>query len=50
MNPDKTQVIWLGTWQQLVAFLITSVRLHYSTTDVPSTSVHNLDVLCINEM
>ena len=50
MNPDKTQMIWLSTRQQLASLHVTPIRLHVGTTVVPSTSVHNLSVLFDNEM
>ena len=50
MKSDKKQIIWQGTRQQLVALLVTPIRLHDGTTVVPSTSVCNLGVLFDNEM
>ena len=50
MNPDKTQMMWLDTRQQLASLHVTPIRLHDGTTVVPSTSVRNLSVLFDNEM
>ena len=39
MNSDKTQLIWLGTWQQLAKIAITPFTLHDGTVITPSTQV-----------
>jgi hypothetical protein len=50
LNPDKTQLIWLGTKQRLARLNITSVRLHNGTVIELSTSVRNLGVIFDSEM
>jgi hypothetical protein len=46
MNPDKTQVIWLGSQQQLATFdTLAPLHLHDGTLVMPSTSVRNLGVI-----
>ena len=44
-NPDKTQLIWLGTRQRLATLDIIPVRLHDGTVIKPSTSMRNLDII-----
>ena len=43
LNPDKTQFIWMGTWQQLAKVDSTSVALGSTTLECQST-VNNLGV------
>ena len=50
MNPDKTQVIWLGSKQQLAAVNITPLHLHDGTVITPSTSVKSLGVTFDSEL
>jgi hypothetical protein len=51
MNPDKTQVIWLGSRQQLATFdTLAPLRLHDGTLVTPSTSVRNLGVIFDSEL
>ena len=50
MNPEKTQLIWLGTRQQLGSLVITPLLLHNGTTIMPSESVRNLDVILDSQM
>ncbi len=50
MNPAKTQIIWLGTWQQLAACDIAPLQLHDGTIVTPSTSVRNLGVIFDSRM
>ena len=50
MNPDKTQLIWLGTWQQLAKIVITPFTLHDGTVITPSTQVRSLGVILDNEL
>jgi hypothetical protein len=50
LNPEKTQVIWLGTRQRLAAVNITPIRMHDGTVVTPSTSVHNLGVILDSEL
>ena len=50
LNPDKTQLIWLGTKQRLATLDITPVRLHEGTVIKPSTSVRNLGVIFDSEL
>jgi hypothetical protein len=50
LNPEKTQVIWLGTRQRLAAVNITPIRLHDGTVITPSTSVRNLGVILDSEL
>ena len=50
MNPDKAQVIWLGTRQKPAALFVTPFCLHDGTTVVLSTSVRNFGVLFANDM
>lgn len=50
LNPDKTQIIWLGTRQRLAAVDITQIRLHDGTLITPSTTVRNLGVIFDNEL
>ena len=45
MNPEKAQLIWLGSRQQLCVLNITPVRLHNETVIVPSSSALNLGVI-----
>ena len=45
MNPEKTQLIWLGSRQQFCVLIITPVRLHNGTVIVPSSSALNLGVI-----
>ena len=49
MNPDKTQITWLGSKQRLVTANITPLHLHDSTVITPS-SVHNLGVVFDSEL
>ena len=50
MNPEKTQLIWLGTRQQLGSLIITPLLLHDGTTIMPSESVRNLGVIFDSQM
>jgi hypothetical protein len=50
LNPEKAQVIWLGTRQRLIAVNITPIRLHDGTLITPSTSVRNFGVILDNEL
>ena len=50
MNPEKTQLIWLGTRQQLGSLVITSLLLHDGTTIMPSESARNLGVIFDSQM
>ncbi len=50
MDPDKTQIIWLGSWQQLAALNVEPLRLHDGTVVQPPSSVHNLGIVFDNEM
>lgn len=51
MNPDKTQIIWLGSRQRLATFdTLSPLRLHDGTIVTPSTSVRNLGVVFDSEM
>lgn len=50
LNPDKTQIIWVGSRQQLAALDVTPVTLHDGTVVTPSTSVRNLGVMFDSEM
>jgi hypothetical protein len=43
LNPDKTQFIWMGTWQQLAKVNSSSIALGSSTLECQST-VNNLGV------
>jgi hypothetical protein len=45
LNPDKTQIIWLGSRHQLAAVQVVPLRLHDGTIIAPSTSVRNLGVM-----
>ena len=50
LNPDKTQLIWLGTKQRLATLNINPVRLFDGTVIKPSTSVRNLGVIFDSEL
>ena len=50
MNPDKTQLIWLGTWQRLAKIAITPFTLHDGTIITPSMQVRSLGVILDNEL
>ena len=50
MNSDKTQLIWLGTWQQLAKIAITPFTLHDGTIITPSTQARSLGVIQDNEL
>ncbi len=50
LNPDKTQIIWLGTRQRLATLDISPVRLHDGTVIQPATSVRNLGVIFDSEL
>ena len=50
LNADKTQVIWLGTRQQLVKIDNTPIILHDGTVIHPSTQVRTLGVILDNEL
>jgi hypothetical protein len=50
LNPDKTQIIWLGTRQRLAQLVISPVRLHDGTVIEPLTSVRILGVIFDSEM
>ena len=50
MNPDKTQLILLGTWQQLAKIVITPFTLHDGIVITPSTQVRSLGVILDNEL
>ena len=50
MNPDKTQLIWLGTWQQLAKIAIMPSILHDGTVITSSKQVRSLDVILDNEL
>ena len=50
MNPDKTQIIWLGSRQRLATINIAPLRLHDGTVITPSTSVHDLGVVFDSEL
>ena len=50
LNADKTQLIWLGTRQQLVKIDNTPLILHDGTVIHPSTQVRTLGVILDNEL
>ena len=50
MNPEKTQLIWLSTKQQLGSFVITPLLLHDGTTIMLSENVRNLGVIFDSQM
>lgn len=51
MNPDKTQIIWMGSRQHLAVLdTATPLRLHDGTLITPSTSVRNLGVIFDGEL
>ena len=50
MNPDKTKLIWLGTWQQLAKIAITPFTLHDGTVITLSTQIRSLGVILDNEL
>ena len=50
LNADKTQLIWLGTRQQLVKIDHTPIILHDNTVIHPSTQVRTLGVILDNEL
>ena len=45
INPDKTQIIWLGPRQRHATINIARLHLHDGTVIRPSTSVHNFGVV-----
>jgi len=49
LNADKTQIIWIGSRQQLEKFVHTNVTLH-STTVTPLTTVVDLGVHVDNQL
>ena len=49
LNADKTQIIWIGSRQQLAKFDHTDVTLH-STTVTPLTTVADLGVHVDNQL
>ena len=50
MNPNTTQIIWLGSWQRLVTINIALLHLHDDTVIKSSTSDHNLGVVFGREL
>jgi hypothetical protein len=50
LNPDKTQVIWLGSRQRLATLDFTPLQLHDGTVIEPSTSVRSLGVTFDSEL
>ena len=53
LNPEKSQLIWLGTRQRLATLDITPFRLHDGTEGTvikPSTSVRNFGVIFDSEL
>jgi hypothetical protein len=50
LNPDKTQLIWLGTRQRLATLNIAPVCLHDGTVIKPSSSVRSLGVILDSEL
>ena len=50
MNPNTTQIIWLGSRQRLATINIAPLHLHDGTDITPSTGVHNLGVVFNSEL
>ena len=50
MNLEKTQLIWLGTRQQLGSFVFTTLLLHDGTTIMPSENFRNLCLIFDSQM
>lgn len=50
LNPDRTQVIWLGSRQRLATLDFTPLQLHDGTVIESSTSVRSLGVTFDSEL